>query len=545
MLHPENRNKHYNALFSEIESGKIKLPMFQRDFVWDKEQTARLLDSILKGFPIGTFIFWGTREELRSYRNIGNHDLPQIPKGDYASYILDGQQRITSLYAVRAGLRLSRDGQEINYKDIVIDLEYNAENNDQIVLANAPAHPANILRFVSVHDVLTRSLLDFGDDGFDRAALTLIEGYKNKLTSYDFSTISIADYPIEVACEIFARINTSGKSLSVFEVMVAKTYDEKRAFDLAEKYELLRDGADGSSCLRDAKFETLPEVVVMQCVAVLAIRGIRSRDILKIKRAVFIDNWDAATASLLEAIDFVRHQFRVPVSQLLPYPSMLVPLTYWFSKNANRKPNARQRVLLEQWFYWVGLNYRYSAATETKIVEDLDRMDLILAETTPDYRPDELTLSADNLAQWTFSAGDASCKTILCLLAFQQPKGLHDDGIVNLDNSNLRIATSRNYHHFFPKAYLKSHQPSAEPNLMVNITLIDGDSNKRLIGAKAPGVYIREFEKKDNPNLTSSLKTHLISDREKFGVLANDYDLFVAERSKAIAAKLNRKLRNP
>ena len=58
LLRPENNNKKYEALFLEIDSGQIKLPMFQREFVWDKEQSARLIDSILKGYPIGTFIFW-------------------------------------------------------------------------------------------------------------------------------------------------------------------------------------------------------------------------------------------------------------------------------------------------------------------------------------------------------------------------------------------------------------------------------------------------------------------------------------------------------
>jgi uncharacterized membrane-anchored protein YhcB (DUF1043 family) len=50
LLRPENANKKYEALFLEIDSGQIKLPMFQREFVWDKEQSAKLIDSILKGY---------------------------------------------------------------------------------------------------------------------------------------------------------------------------------------------------------------------------------------------------------------------------------------------------------------------------------------------------------------------------------------------------------------------------------------------------------------------------------------------------------------
>ncbi|MDO9097500.1 MAG: DUF262 domain-containing protein, partial [Candidatus Methanoperedens sp.] len=65
MLQPENQTKKYQNLFSDIDSGSIKIPKFQRYFVWTKEKTAKLIDSIIKGFPSGTFIFWKTREELR------------------------------------------------------------------------------------------------------------------------------------------------------------------------------------------------------------------------------------------------------------------------------------------------------------------------------------------------------------------------------------------------------------------------------------------------------------------------------------------------
>jgi uncharacterized protein with ParB-like and HNH nuclease domain len=126
LLQPDNHNKKYEALFVEIDSGQIKLPLFQREFVWEKEQSAKLIDSILKGFPIGTFIFWRTKEELRSYKEVGNHRLPETPKGDYVQYILDGQQRITTLYAIRKGIRISKDGEEIDYKNIFIDLTFGA-----------------------------------------------------------------------------------------------------------------------------------------------------------------------------------------------------------------------------------------------------------------------------------------------------------------------------------------------------------------------------------------------------------------------------------
>jgi len=230
LLQPDNHNKKYEALFVEIDTGQIKLPMFQREFVWEKEQSAKLIDSILKGFPIGTFIFWKTKDELRSYKEVGNHKLPETPKGDYVQYILDGQQRITSLYAIRKGIRITKDGKVVDYRDVFINLDYDPEADEQIVVTDRQDGK----RYLSVHRVLTSQVTDLLDEFPDRETLKRIEVYKNKLTSYDFSSITIKDYPIEVACEVFSRINTGGKALTVFEIMVAKTYDEAKGFDLTE-----------------------------------------------------------------------------------------------------------------------------------------------------------------------------------------------------------------------------------------------------------------------------------------------------------------------
>ncbi len=538
LLQPDNHNKKYESLFVEIDEGQIKLPMFQREFVWEKEQSAKLIDSILKGFPIGTFIFWKTREELRSYKDVGNHKLPDTPKGDYVLYILDGQQRITSLYAIRKGIRITKDGKEIDYRDIFINLDHDPENDEQIVVTETQGEK----RYLSVHRLLTSQVTDLLDEFPSRETLKKIEAYKGKLINYDFSSITIKDYPIEVACEVFSRINTGGKALTVFEIMVAKTYDQEKNFDLAEKYELLRDGSDEEKeCLVAAKFETLPESIIMQCVAAITLRAVRSRDILKIRRETFIGNWDPMKAALFMAIDFVRSELRVPVSQLVPYPALLVALTYFFHTIGNRKATHEQARLLEQFFYWVGLTERYSSATESKLAEDFNKIDNIINGVMPNYSKLELVVDPKAIEIRQFSAGNAYCKTILCLLAYQQPKSFDTNGVVILDNSNLKIATSRNYHHFFPKKYLEEHQKDKEANLMANITLIDGYSNKHRIGKKAPSEYMTKFEK-DNKYLADTLRSHLIKDVVDYGAMSNDYDRFIQRRAAAIALALNVKL---
>jgi len=538
LLRPENANKKYEALFLEIDSGQIKLPMFQREFVWDKEQSAKLIDSILKGYPIGTFIFWKTREALRSVKDIGNHSLPETPRGDYAQYILDGQQRITSLYAIRKGLRISKDGKEINYRDIYVNLDYDPLNDEQIVTSQKDE--GNI--YVSVHDLLTQKIVElFKQAGQSKA--DIIEEYKTKLTTYDFATITIKDYPIDIACDVFSRINTGGKALTLFEIMVAMTYDEAKGFDLALKYDELLDGSDeNDKSLTKAKFDTVPAATVLQAVAAIAVDSVRAKDILKIRREKFITNWEPMVSSMFTAVDFIRTKLYVPVSQLLPYASLLVPFTYFFHKNGNKKPTEIQANLLKQFFYWVGLNFRYSGSTETKIAEDLKKMNLILHEKMPEYSSKELNISAEEIKGIWFSASSSNVKTILCLFASHKPKNLDDDSDVILDNSNLKIATSRNYHHFFPKKYVEKKYSSLEPNLIANITLIDAASNNK-IRAKAPSHYVGEL-KMSNSKLSSSLRSHLISDLRVSGILEDDYETFIEKRSKTIAKSLNEAL-NP
>lgn len=538
LLRPENAVKKYEALFLEIDSGQIKLPMFQREFVWDKEQSAKLIDSILKGYPIGTFILWKTKDTLRSVKDIGNHKLPDTPKGDYAQYILDGQQRITSLYAIRKGIRITKDKKEIDYKDIYVNLDYDSLTDEQIVTSDQEDEKT----YVSVHDLLTLDALDFLDEiGKEKAKI--FQEFKTNLTTYDFATITIKDYPIEIACDVFARINTGGKPLTLFEIMVAMTYDEARGFDLALKYEELINGSDEvDKSLAKAKFDTIPAAAVLQSVAAISVRSIRAKDILKIGREKFITNWNPMVSSMFTAVDFVRSNLRVPVSQLLPYSSLLVPLTYFFYRNDNKRPTESQSKLLKQFFYWVGLNSRYSGSTETKIAEDLKRMAQILREHKPKYPADELSISAEDIAGTWFSAGNSRIKTILCLFASKKPRNLDDNSDVMLDNSNLKIASSRNYHHFFPKAFINKHFEGIQPNLVANITLIDAASNNK-IRAKAPSLYVNEFEG-TNSKLASTLRSHLIGAPKTYGILDDDYLKFIDKRSAAIAAALNEAL-NP
>lgn len=538
MLQPENQSKKYDALFADIDTGRVKIPMFQRDFVWTKEQTAKLIDSIIKGFPIGTFILWKTREGLRAMRNIGNIILPDVPKGETVSYVLDGQQRITSLYAVRKSIRMTKDGQEIDYSQISIDLSIDPDSDEQVVVVDPPVDSPSI----PVHILLNAGVSELARDYAEH--LDRIDVYRKRLTGYDFSVIVIPDYPIDIACEVFTRINTGGTELTLFEIMVAKTYDIEKGFDLAEQFSILRNGNDTGKDLEDANFDTISASTILQSVSAYKKRQVRRRDILKIAREDFIEAWPTVKDGLFLAIDFVRTHLRIPVSQLLPYNALLVPITYFFNKRYNRPATPEQKTLLTQYFWWASLSNRFSSGAENKIAQDIGRMDDILLEKMPDYRGEEIKLTLDDFRWHPFSTSDSFCKAILCLYAYFQPRSFNDDSLVTLDNSWLKSTASKNYHHFFPKAYMRdSNVPDWQSNVILNITIVDDYLNKRTIKAKPPSEYMKAFVK-SNPKIGNTMSTHLIDDIEIYGVWENNYEKFIDARGKKVLDELQKRI-NP
>ena len=537
MLQPQNVTMKYEQLFTLIDTGQMKIPKFQRDFVWTDDQTAKLLDSMIKGYPIGTFIFWKTREQMRHFKNIGNAQLPEIPAGDAALYILDGQQRITSLYAVRKGARVSKDAREIDYSQLAIDLSMDPDADDQVV---RPEPPDGGAPFITVRKVLTGAIAELARDY--GAHLDKIDAYRKRLTGYDFSTIVIEEYPIDVACEVFTRINTGGTQLTLFEIMVAKTYDQGHDFDLAVEYERLLDSNGEEKDLEDAGYDTIPASTVLQCVAGHIGGQVRRRDILKLDKDEFIEAWPVVKDGIFEAVDYVRTQLRIPVSGLLPYPALLVPLTYFFIRNGTAV-STRQGKLLSQYFWWASLSRRFSSATESKLAQDFERMDRILEGEPPDYKGEEVHVTLDDLRESWFSTGDAFCKAIVCLYAYQQPRSFDDGGLVTLDNSWLKVARSRNYHHFFPKKHLRrAGYEDWEANSILNITLVSADLNKRKIRAKSPSQYMAEFQE-SNDDLDETMASHLIDDLDAFGVWTDSYHLFLEKRAQRVLEELEKRLR--
>jgi len=171
-------------------------------------------------------------------------------------------------------------------------------------------------------------------------------------------------------------------------------------------------------------------------------------------------------------------------------------------------------------------------------------MDDILAEKMPDYRGHEVNMTVDDIRYKWFSTGDAFCRAILCIYCYFEPKSFESNSIVKIDNDWLKVAFSKNYHHFFPKAFLKTKGFGHwQANSILNITIVDDYLNKRKIGAKAPSDYIANYQKK-NAELSKTLSSHLIDDLVSFGIMSDEYETFIERRGKKVIEEITKRL-NP
>ena len=527
MQQPQPGSQALSSIVYEIERGSVKVPQFQRDFVWSKVKSARLLDSLLKGFPIGTFILWKTDEELRSIRNLGGVDLPPTPKGDSVQYVLDGQQRLTSLFATLKGLTVERTGRTEHFREMYVDLA--ADPDESLVSTDISQTQSDSC--VPFTDLVKK---DFDELGVPAEFRDRVRNYKRIIDSYQCSVIVVPEAKIDTATEIFTRINVTGKPLSVFEIMVAKTFDHDKNFDLAEKTNCLIED------LADHDYGTLPDIVFLQVASVIMTKECKKQDILQLNKQKFIETWPTTEDAIRSAVDYFRSSLLVPVSQLLPYKALLVPIAYFFAKHP-APPTGEMHDRLRDFFWRVSLSGRYSYSLETRLAQDIHMIDDILEGKQPVYdypvRPTKEFVEYNG----AFNAGRSFIKAVLCCLAGRSPRSFKNNAQVFVNNDWLKRANSKNYHHFFPKASFKGeHANDDRINHIANITIVDDYLNKREIRSKKPSVYIKEFQKK-NTNIQQALRTHLIS-MDQAGVLDDDYDKFFNYRCRAIGRELAKNL---
>jgi len=322
-------------LIDKVRRGEIRVPEFQRRLRWTAEDVRMLFDSIYRGYPVGTLLFW--RREAPADRLTLGPVVLDVPRVSNAFWVVDGQQRITALSGVllhpEKGLAPARGKFALFF-----DLEH-----EQFVRAGAKAIPAHWVPMNVVLD--TERLLAWLDAYAGRQAKPQYVRVAHKLgkliREYQLPAYVVEADDEQVLKTIFDRLNTRGKRLNREEVF--------NALHGSRNGEPPLTLSALSERLSELRFGRVPERLLLK--AILAVGG---HDVMgdfrrQLPGAALREALVSTERALRAVIVFLKRDAGIPHVDLLPYSFPVLPLARFFHLHPEPKP--RSRVLLARWFW--------------------------------------------------------------------------------------------------------------------------------------------------------------------------------------------------
>ena len=461
-------NPRLGSLLGDVSRGNIKIPAFQREYVWKDEQIMSLLDSIYHGYPVGSLLLWSTKESLTHERNVGGFALPDTPEDYPVNYLLDGQQRLTTLYGVFNSDSTTSDPELASRFDVCF-----VPSTSTFVHASAPEAKTGInMRVVLDTTKLLPELKRFSEVDQNSIA-TLTERFKD----YEFPVVTIRDRTNQEVCRVFQRINSSGTSLSTLELLSAWTW--------SDQFNLITEINDLLDRLEDCNYGELNEDLILRCLAAVVTGKIDAEELVDVPPSDLVAGMSKLKQAMFAAVDFLEKELRIKNVVFVPFPIMLVPLVGFFSHTL--KPNADQLNGLKRWFWHCAFTQKYKAGTNSAVLEDLRKMSG-LARNPNEF--DALNATVDpEMFKKTWRINSTVAKTTMCMLAQKEPRSFLTGSIVDLGVA-MSAYNAREFHHIYPKAHLAGQSiPFNQSNVIANICLLQSADN-RAISDESPAAYM-------------------------------------------------------
>jgi Protein of unknown function DUF262 len=285
-----------------VTAGQLRVPAFQRGFVWDIERVAYLMDSIYKDYPFGSLILWRTKTQLRSERALGPFELPSRDPDYPIDYVLDGQQRLTSIFGVFQTDIEPIPGTDTGWTKIYYDFEAERDLQESQFEALRPdeADPARYFPISTFFDpvayrVATQSLSEDRIREIDSAQAIFKEA--------DIPTQVIETDDRGKVAIVFERVNRLGVELDTFQLLSAWTWSEE--FDLQEQIASL------SEELAPFGFGEIGEEtnLLLRCCSAVIAEDVTAPGLLSLNGAEVRERFDEIANGLRGAIDFLRATF--------------------------------------------------------------------------------------------------------------------------------------------------------------------------------------------------------------------------------------------
>jgi len=491
-------------LVSGVKTGDIKLPKFQRPFVWKRKEVMKLLDSIYKGYPIGSILLWYTSEKLASERAIAELEISSDKEFYPTNYLLDGQQRLSSLCGA-----LYWNGKN---SDSIWNVSFDLDKEEFI-------HPkAEVkIEYFPLNKLLNTS--DFINqcksfeahskkDKLFKNAEKLLRAIKD----YKIAVVKIGEMTINEVAPIFERINSTGRKLTIVDLMRAATW--KSGFDLNDAINTVR-----KECETQGYFD-IPDSHILRNISACADLGINKEDIDKLRTKTSdqlgIASKKCSTA-YLNAIEFMKANFPLPTYDYIPYGLQLTFLVEFF--NLQKHPTKEQEVEIIKWFWTTAFSRHFGTSNTGQNARDLENIRCFASGQNKSIVIDR-DIMLDRFVYDEFRLNIANSKTFTLLLAKRNPFSLVSGEKINLSET-LSIINRFDFHHLIPIQLF----PETNLNVCINICLLNKKDNIQL-GNQRPSQYFQNFITKHGDRASDILVSNYIDNNCLTALLSDNIQQF-------------------
>lgn len=370
-------------LLESIHNREVALPDFQRDFVWDPRATEELIESICQNFPAGSLL----RIKNSDGAFFAPREVAEAPSldGHMPSYlVLDGQQRLTSLYQALYGVGSHRyfihlDGL-LNGHDLEDCVFYERSRRAQRKYGTIPQQAqAFTFPFARVfgggggfEEWLDQVLEVRHERGEQQKELkkclrALRDQWIRPVEEYEFPMVSLAETTSPAAvCTIFETLNRTGVKLSVFDLLAARFWPED-----VRLRELWERAQESHPIIEE--FEVDP-YYVLQSIALVTAKApsCKRSDVLDMDVGSIVSAWRPVTDGLADSLHFLRDDCGVIIPKWLPYNTIVVPLASVFaiSHELAGPDEAAFRARIKQWFWCSVFGQVYERAPNSQAAKD-------------------------------------------------------------------------------------------------------------------------------------------------------------------------------
>ncbi len=288
-------------ILDEVKRGQIRIPAFQREFVWDGERVAYFMDSLYKGYPVGSLLLWRSHYRLKSENNLGPFTLPEPEPKMPVDYVLDGQQRITSIYGV-----FQVDQPQIAEEWSRVYYDFEAKEDVQESQFSVPAESSpEPKRFFPLRCLFDTTAYRKAVSGFSDELAKRADALYERFKEVQVPVLSFETEDKRSVAIVFERVNRKGVPLDTLQL------------------------ADDDNLL-------------LRCCAAFLTGDPGPEKLVDLTGAEVRRHFEEIVNGIKGAIDFLKANLGVASLQNLPFHTIMVPLAVFLQHRARNKSRQTQ-----------------------------------------------------------------------------------------------------------------------------------------------------------------------------------------------------------